>query len=64
MSENASGSFADPADQGTAESDVAGDEAQVEPDADADSVGRVAGQDEGFAGEQGAEVRAREGGGS
>jgi hypothetical protein len=60
MSEDASGSFQDPAEHGTAESDVEGDEAQVEPDADADAVGRVQGQDEGYAEEQGSEVRARE----
>ncbi len=59
MSETASGSFRDPADEGTAESDVQGDDAQVEPDSDAGSVGRVQGQDEGYAEEQGAEVRAR-----
>lgn len=41
-----------------AESDVASDDAQVDPDADENYVGRVAGQDDGFAGETGAEARA------
>jgi hypothetical protein len=59
MSETASGAFEDPAGEATAESDVERDDAQVEPDSDAGSVGRVQGQDEGYAEEQGAEVRAR-----
>ncbi len=51
-------SFSEPAGTSSAESDVADDDAQVEPDADAEHVGRVAGDDVGYAGEQGAEARA------
>lgn len=58
-SDEASSAFRDPAEHGPAESDVDDDDAQVAPDADAGSVGRVQGQDEGYAEEQGAEVRAR-----
>lgn len=58
-SDEASRSFRDPAEHGPAESDVEDDDAQVAPDADAEAVGRVQGQDEGYAEEQGAEVRAR-----
>ena len=42
----------------TAEPDVERDDAQVDPDADEQYVGRVAGLDDGFAGETGAEARA------
>ena len=42
----------------SAEPDVERDEAQVDPDADEQYVGRVAGLDEGYAGETGAEARA------
>ena len=42
----------------TAEPDVEADEAQVEPANDDSYVGRVAGLDEGYAGETGAEARA------
>lgn len=42
----------------TAEPDVERDDAQVDPDADDQYVGRVAGLDDGFAGETGAEARA------
>ena len=54
-------SFSEPAADDTAETDVAPNEDQVEPDADADYVGRVAGDDRGYADEQGAEARAVEG---
>ena len=42
----------------TSESDVAEDEAQVEPGSDDSYVGRVAGVDEGMTEETGAEARA------
>lgn len=42
----------------SAEPDVQRDDAQVDPDADEQYVGRVAGADDGFAGETGAEARA------
>jgi hypothetical protein len=51
-------SFSQPAGESSAESDVDENEDQVEPDADAENVGRVAGDDQGYAGEQGAEARA------
>jgi hypothetical protein len=54
-------SFSEPAADDTAETDVAPNEDQVEPDADADYVGRVAGDDRGYTDEQGAEARAVEG---
>jgi hypothetical protein len=53
-------SFSEPAEHGTAESDVEGDDSQVEPDSESDAVGRVAGDDVGYAGEQGAEARAED----
>ncbi len=53
-------SFSEPAEHGTAESDVEGDDAQVEPDSEAEHVGRIAGDDQGYAGEQGAEARAED----
>jgi hypothetical protein len=53
-------SFSEPADGSTAESDVEANEDQVEPGTDDEFVGRVAGADEGSAGEQGAEARAAE----
>jgi len=52
-------SFSGPADDSAAESDVEGDDDQVEPDSESDYVGRVQGDDEGYAGEQGAEARAQ-----
>ena len=51
-------SFSEPAEEATAEPDVDNDADQVEPDSDSGYVGRVAGADEGFAGETGAEARA------
>ena len=42
----------------TAEADVETNDDQVEPDNDAEYVGRVAGDDLGYAGEQGSEARA------
>ena len=57
-------SFSEPAtddtgDTGdTAEADVEANEDQVEPADGSESVGRVAGDDRGYAGEQGAEARA------
>ena len=54
-------SFSEPAADDSAESDVERNEDQVEPDADAEFVGRVAGDDPGYADEQGAEARAVEG---
>jgi hypothetical protein len=53
-------SFTEPAGTSSAESDVEENEDQVEPDSDAGHVGRVAGDDQGYAGEQGAETRAEE----
>jgi hypothetical protein len=53
-------SFSEPADSSTAEPDVEKNDDQVEPDSDADFVGRVQGADEGYAGETGAEARARD----
>ena len=52
-------SFSEPADEATAESDVDNDADQVEPDSDSGYVGRVAGADEGFTGETGAEARSQ-----
>ena len=54
-------SFSQPAGESSAESDFDENEDQVEPDADAENVGRVAGDDQGYAGEQGAEARAEAG---
>jgi hypothetical protein len=51
-------SFSEPAPDETAESDVAPNEDQVEPGRDDEFVGRVAGDDAGYAEEQGAEARA------
>ena len=49
----------DTADRGdTAEPDVEKNDDQVEPDNDSEYVGRVAGDDLGYAGEQGSEARA------
>ena len=53
-------SFSEPAEGGTTESDVESDDSQVEPDSESEYVGRVAGDDEGYAGEQGAEARAED----
>ena len=53
-------SFAEPAEDGTAEPDVERDDAQVDAGSDSEYVGRVAGADEGYEGEQGAEARATE----
>jgi hypothetical protein len=53
-------SFSEPAEHGTAESDVQDDDGQVEPGSDAEYVGRVVGDDPGYAGEQGAEARAED----
>ena len=50
-----------PVDDSTAESDVESDPAQVTPAADSSFVGRVAGDDVGYAGEQGSEARAKGG---
>ena len=55
-----SDSFSEPAENGTAEPDVEGDDAQVDAGSDSDYVGRVAGTDEGYEEEQGAEARATE----
>lgn len=52
-------SFSGPADDSSAESDVEDDDDQVEPSSESDYVGRAAGDDEGYAGEQGAEARAQ-----
>jgi hypothetical protein len=51
-------SFSEPAGTSSTESDVEENEDQVEPGSDSDYVGRVAGDDAGYAGEQGAEARA------
>lgn len=51
-------SFSEPDDRSTAESDVESNDDQVEPGSDNEFVGRVQGQDEGYAEEQGAERRA------
>ena len=51
-------SFSEPAEHNTAESDVESNNDQVEPDTESGYVGRVAGDDQGYAGEQGAEARA------
>lgn len=51
-------SFSEPAEHDTAESDVEANDDQVEPDSESGYVGRVAGDDQGYAGEQGAEARA------
>ena len=53
FSEPASGNTGD-----TAEPDVEGDDDLVEPADGSEYVGRVAGDDGGYAGEQGAEARA------
>jgi hypothetical protein len=53
-----SDSFSEPAENGTAEPDVERDDAQVDAGAESDYVGRVAGTDEGYEDEQGAEARA------
>lgn len=51
-------SFSEPAGDDTAEPDVEQNEDQVEPADGSEFVGRVAGDDSGSAGEQGAEARA------
>jgi hypothetical protein len=56
FSEPASGGDGDVGD--TAEADVETNEDQVEPADGSEYVGRVAGDDRGYAGEQGAEARA------
>jgi hypothetical protein len=53
-------SFSEPAGTSSAESDVEENEDQVEPDGDSGHVGRVAGDDQGYAGEQGGEARAED----
>jgi hypothetical protein len=53
-------SFSEPGPDGTAESDVERNEDQVEPGSGDEFVGRVAGDDTGYADEQGAEARAAE----
>jgi hypothetical protein len=55
-----SDSFSEPASNEQAE-DVESDDGQVEPDADDEYVGRVAGDDEGYAGDTGAEARSEDG---
>lgn len=52
-------SFSGPAEDSATESDVERNDDQVEPGSESEYVGRVQGDDEGYAGEQGAEVRAR-----
>ena len=52
-------SFSEPADEATAEPDVENDDSQVEPDSGSGYVGRVAGADEGYAEETGAEARSQ-----
>ena len=52
-------SFSNPVDDSASESDVEHNEDQVEPGSESEFVGRVQGDDVGYAGEQGAEVRAR-----
>lgn len=54
-------SFSEPAEHNTAEPDVEANDDQVEPDADSEYVGRVAGDDDSSAGETGAEARAADG---
>ncbi len=51
-------SFSEPSATSATEYDVDENEDQVEPGNQAGYVGRVAGDDEGYAGEQGAEARA------
>jgi hypothetical protein len=51
-------SFSEPAEDDTAEPDVEANDDQVEPADGSEYVGRVAGDDSGYAGEQGAEARA------
>jgi hypothetical protein len=51
-------SFSEPAGDDTAEPDVEANDDQVEPANGSESVGRVAGDDRGYADEQGAEARA------
>ncbi len=51
-------SFSEPAGTSSTESDVEENEDQVEPSSDSGHVGRVAGDDVGYAEEQGAEARA------
>ncbi len=51
-------SFSEPSSTSSTESDVEENTDQVEPDSESEYVGRVAGDDVGYAGEQGAEARA------
>ena len=51
-------SFSEPSGTSSTEADVEENEDQVEPGSDSSYVGRVAGDDEGYAEEQGAEARA------
>ncbi|HEX6936482.1 MAG TPA: hypothetical protein VF227_08180 [Actinomycetes bacterium] len=51
-------SFSEPGPDKRAESDVEENTDQVGPGAEAEYVGRVAGDDQGYADEQGAEARA------
>ena len=53
-------SFSEPAASGSTEPDVEENEDQVEPASESEYVGRVAGDDEGYAEEQGSEARAAE----
>lgn len=50
-------SFSEPSGTSATESDVAENTDQVEPGSDSGYVGRIAGDDVGYAGEQGAEAR-------
>jgi hypothetical protein len=52
-------SFSEPAEDSATESDVERNDDQVEPGSESEYVGRVQGADEGYEGEQGAEVRAK-----
>jgi len=53
-------SFSEPVEGDRAEPDTARDDSQTEPGPEAEQVGRVGGDDVGYAEEQGSEVRARE----
>jgi hypothetical protein len=53
-------SFSEPAGDDPAEPDVGENEDQVEPADGSEYVGRVAGDDTGYVGEQGSEARAAE----
>jgi hypothetical protein len=51
-------SFSEPAASGSTEPEIEENEDQVEPASESGYVGRVAGDDEGYAEEQGSEARA------